>query len=431
MKHNMKSLLSLVLAVVMVLSLAACGAKKEEEPAAEDLVLTSDGVQLTIPGKFADLLVTEASEESTNGMRFSVSEKASIEAAKAMGLSEEEDLGAGWLFDIVRISEDDLHDLLCYDMSGMEEIARDGDNNIYMFYHPTDVRLVRENNEEMEKAAEQWGELNEWAATVRESFPAENEGLTPETHGNTELDIYFNRLAYMPDTKYTLSTLEYGPLKGDGFDASQYVDQFINGVTYEAVDEEAPDGEYAVLTFPEDDTRFDFFFAEGKGNYIRQVWNDNQNEQLYKASFDEAGQDASALMQDWYNELADFTGANMGYTADDLVGKWAEKVAGRGLIEITKAATEGEYNVNIHWASSAFESANWTMTAKSTGFPVGRISYDDAKLVIRTYTSETEFTDDVKYENGTGEFYLNSANEIVWVDDVENIAENCVFVSVD
>ena len=425
MKHNMKSLLSLVLAVVMMLSLAACGAK-EEEKTAEDLVLTSDGVQLTIPGKYADLLVTEASEESNTGMRFSVSEKASVVAAKAMG---EEDAGAGWLFDIVRISEDELHQLLCNDMSGMEEIARDQNNNIYMFYHPTDVRLVRESNEEMEKASEQWSELNEWASSVRESFPAENEGLTPETHGNTDLDIYFNRLAYMPETKYTLSTLEYGPLEGDGFDASQYVEKFINGATYETVDEEAPDGEYAVLTFPEDDVRFDVFFADG--NYIREVWNNDQNEQLYKVSFDDAALKASDVMQDWYNELADFTGANMGYTADDLVGRWAEKIAGRGLIEITKAETEGEYNVNIHWASSAFESSNWTMTAKASDFPVGRISYDDGKLVIRTYTSETEFTDDVQYENGTGEFYLNSANEIMWVDDVDNAGEDCVFVSVD
>ncbi len=392
------------------------------------LVLSNGGVKLTVPAEYADLLIAKAPEKNAEGVLFTVSEKASVEAAKALG--EEYD-GAGWLFDIARISEDELHQKLCNDMSGQDEIGRDDNGGIYMLYRPTDVRLVRENNEEMMKATEQWSKLNEWAGSVGKSFIAENPGLVAETRTNTELDIYLNRLAYMPETKYTLSTLDYGPLNGDGFDATLYLEKLVNGVTYEVVDEEAPDGEYAVLSFPEDDIRFDFFFAEGKENYIRQVWNEGKNELLYKANFDYFELQASKLMHDWYNELADFTGANMGYTPDDLVGKWAEKIAGRCQIEITKSKVAGEYDVTIHWGSSAWESSNWTMTAKGSNFPVGRMSYDNAKLVIRTYSSETEYTDKVQYENGTGEFYLNSANELIWIDNVDHAAENCVFVSVD
>ena len=59
------------------------------------------------------------------------------------------------------------------------------------------------------------------------------------------------------------------------------------------------------------------------------------------------------------------------------------------------------------------------------------LKYEDAKHYVRTYTSETEYTDELKSENGSGLFYLNSANEILWEDKVDNAGENCVFISVE
>ena len=111
------------------------------------------------------------------------------------------------------------------------------------------------------------------------------------------------------------------------------------------------------------------------------------------------------------------------------MGRWAEKIAGRGLITIKKTR-EGEYSVLIDWPSSAFERAIWEMTATPAG-EGGALKYEDAKHYVRTFQSDTEYTDELKYENGSGMLYLNSANEVMWEDKVDQAGENCVFISTD
>ena len=70
------------------------------------------------------------------------------------------------------------------------------------------------------------------------------------------------------------------------------------------------------------------------------------------------------------------------------------------------------------------------MTAYATDVP-GQLRYENARCYVRTYTSETDFTDAVEYENGTGTFTLNSVNEIMWDDETAHAGDDCVFVSVD
>ena len=94
-------------------------------------------------------------------------------------------------------------------------------------------------------------------------------------------------------------------------DAAVYAERLMTGegLSYEEADlSETPDGEYVVFSFPEDDLRFDFFLAEGGENYVRQVWN-GDCEQLYKAVFADGTTKASAVMQEWYEALAE--GTNM------------------------------------------------------------------------------------------------------------------------
>ena len=73
-----KTVLCILLALAMVLALTACGAKAEDikdtAAAAEDIVLKKDGLQLTIPAEYADLVIAEAPADD---LLFSVSEKAS------------------------------------------------------------------------------------------------------------------------------------------------------------------------------------------------------------------------------------------------------------------------------------------------------------------------------------------------------------------
>ena len=89
-----------------------------------------------------------------------VYEKASQDAAEAMG---EDTDGAGELCRIIRVTEDKLQSLQSGDMSGMKVFAKDAYGKYYLFCTPTDVRIVRQTNEELSSAMEQWTELTEWA----------------------------------------------------------------------------------------------------------------------------------------------------------------------------------------------------------------------------------------------------------------------------
>lgn len=446
MKYKKKSVLSVVLAAVMVLSLAACAATGEKSSegfaiSGESLDINNNALRpdgeassiymnadrkLLIPLEYNELLQTETPENDENGILFTVSEIASIEADQAQGGSGE---GAGWLFSIGVISEIQLYDMLCNDMSGVDVFARDPDGTYYVYYHPTDVRMVRENYDD-DESIELWTTLNEWAwSSVRDTFVAENDGLIAETFGNADLDIYLARAAFVDSTAYALSPSTWRPVTANGVYAEPYVMRLIRNAQVEALDNETtavPDGEYIFLNFPNDDMRFDFFLAEGSENIYRQVW--SGNEQLFRINFADGTTKASEIMQEWYDALAEADMMReLGYTPDDLIGRWAEKIAGRGVVTITQGA-KGMYDVLVEWSNSAAEQYIWEMTARPTGAG-GVLSYENGRHLIRTYESDGKFTEEVKYEDGTGEFYLNSAYELMWRDDIDGAGENTVFVN--
>ncbi len=437
MKTWMKTVFSLALAAAMIAGLAACGAKEktdtnvDAEPTAQVGQNGSAGwvngdLTLNVPSEYTSLVLVDMPNDDPDGVLFSVSEKASVEAGKADG--HDASWGDGWLFGIRRVDEDTLHEMLCWDMSGAEVFAKDAEGNYYVYTHPTDVRLYRQ-NEAYAEAAEQWTMLNDWAwSDVRSDFLAENTGLEPFERGNSMLDMYLARAAYQQDANYTVTTLEYGALTPDeGFDAAPYAEKLMDYLTCEEADlGETPDGEYIVLSFPDEDMRFDFFRLEGKGNYVRQVG--YNGEYLMKLTLADRSA-ATDVMQAWCDELAANAIGNtaLGYTPDDLVGVWAEKIAGRGFIEISKA-DESTYQVEIHWPSSAFEQAVWEMTATPIG-KGGALRYENAKHYVRTFTSDTEYTDEVEYEDGAGTFSLNSAFEIMWDDEKDGAGDNCVFIN--
>ncbi len=390
-----------------------------------NVVYENGGKKLTVPGEYNDLLVTET-PLAGDGIFFTVSEKASVEAAKAQGESGE---GAGLLFSIGTVNENRLHEMLCGDMSGAEVFASDKDGNYYIFYHPTDVRFVRESYEDIEDDMAQWSALNEWAQTkVRSAFVAEN-GLIAESRGNSMLEMYLYRTAYQADTVYTLSTLDHGPLAPFGVDAKPYVDRLTKGLTLKTADPgETPDGEYVVLNFP-DDVRFDFFLAPGNGeNYIRQTWSDDLTA-LYKATYADGTTLTSAIAKEWYSALVKAHGLTPIPlpTADDLIGRWAEKMAGRGVITVEAGDKEGTYAIKIDWSNSAFDGEHWEMVGVAGNG--AEIRYENGVHATRTYAEDGTYTEVVHYENGTGTFILNSVNEIMWQDDIDNVAEDCVFVS--
>ena len=398
----------------------------ETEPAAPETV-ENGGLTLSIPAGYSELLIVETPENDENGRLFSVWEKASFEAARAQGFE------GGRLFGIGRIGEEKLHELLCYDMSGQEVFARDGEGNYYVYYHPTDVQFVRDSYEgvgdETNADWQQWAMLNEWASgSVRDVFREEN-GLTAYRRGNSLAESFLARAAYLEGAKYTVSTLEFGPLSPEGVDAAPYVERLLEGLTLEEADlSETPDGEYAVVYFPEEDIRLDFFFADG--SYIRQTWA-GVDELLYKASYADGETVASEVVREWYDAIASAHGLRSGEdgTYDPLLGVWADSIAGRAMITVSKDAPQGPYRVEVRWSGSAWETAFWNMTA-APGEDGKSLRYEDCTHSVVTFSGEdgTEETWETLYENGTGAFLLSDADELTWQDDEENAADGMVFI---
>lgn len=301
-KYN--RILTMLLVLLLAALLTACGepaAPAETDATAEPAetaaqVLENDGMTLTIPAEYAELVIAEAPENAEDGTLFTVSEKTSVEAAKKQG---GEDWGAGWLFGVARRSEEQTQQMRTSDMSGAEIFAKDAAGNYYIFTHPTDVRILRD-GEIGEEDMKQWSVLNEWAwSAVRDAFVAENEGLEPVTFGNSEMDIAFARIAYT-DVKYTIGTTEYGPLEPKDVDPAPYLERLMNGVTYEYTDSATPDGEFVALRFPDEELRFDFFPGT---NLIRRAYGEEGDGILYKATFADGETDACAVLQEWYDAL--------------------------------------------------------------------------------------------------------------------------------
>ena len=447
MKYQKKSLGNVVLAVLLALALAACAVSGTEQEAQgvrisgesldlNDLALRPDGeaaqiyenagLRLLVPLEYNGLVTVSEEQE---GALFSVSEKASIDAAEKQGETE---WGPGWLFSIGTVTEDELHEMLCYDMSGAEVFARDEDGRYYLYCHPTDVRFVRESYEDIDEDMAQWTTLNEWASTVPDNFIAENPGLTPEKHGNTDLDMYLARAAYLDGVKYTISATEYGPMDGSGFDALRYVSGLTSGVTFETVDDsETPDGEYIVLSFPDDDIRFEFFLKEDEQSYIRQVWSGN-NRMLYKAVFEDGtpALETGNIMSEWYRALA---AENLGdaldesgFTGEDFVGEWQDEVSQRAVMSIKTTDEAGVYDVVVHWGSSFDSAVQWRMRA-SAGAQDEILSYENGLKVELNFSEGEAEQETVVWENGTGYFMFRDGY-LTWYDEQQPEAAQCRFV---
>ena len=284
---------------------AAAEIAASDAEAFDTKMLSVQGLHIPVPAVYSDQLVIQKPEGRDDGTFLTVSEKASIDAASDDDGSNE---GAGWLFSLAKISEETLRQLLCQDMSGMEVFAYDTDGNYYTYNHPTDVRYMRESVEQMTADQDKWSALCEWAGSVPERVVLQNPGLTPVKRTNTNLDIILARIAYAGDVKYTISTTAHGPMDPADVDPAPYLNRLVNGVTFQyAYDEEEPDGEYVVLDLPGEGVRYDFFLAEGKENYVREVHGEDYSI-LYKAVFEDGNSKASAIMNEWYEALVKKSG---------------------------------------------------------------------------------------------------------------------------
>ena len=305
----MKRTAAILLVLVMAFSLCACsnagGNSGKTGAGATEGSAIDIGYNFAIPEEYADRLIVKTDEE---GLLVSVYEKESVEAAQA--LDKDNFDGAGWLFALGTVSAEELHRMLCYDMSGADVFAEDAEGRYFVYYHPTDVRIVRAENGYNDEAFARWAELNEWAASVRPGFVAENEGLTAVSYDNSEIAMELARAAYLEGTTYEIRTLEYGAvgaLEPAGVDAAPFAERLIRNAEYTYVEQdETPDGEYIVLYFPEEDMRLDFFLADG--NYVRLTNNEGNGAQLFRATLADGEASAGEIMRAWVDALAEANG---------------------------------------------------------------------------------------------------------------------------
>lgn len=360
------------------------------------------GLRLEVQPKYNDLITVEVPADDPNGLLFTVSETASL---KAGGFD-----GAGWLFSIGKISADELHQMLCRDMSGAEVFAMGEDGSYYMYYHPTDVRYARETVEKMHEDQDQWSMLCEWASTVRDSL-AEKNGLEPVYYGNSEIDMLVARAAWGENAGVTLSTTEFGPVAIEGTDGSQYADVILLAGFVPSDEKEAPDGEYVVLNFPDEGVRVDFFFAPG--NYARIVRDDTET--LYQATvfFNEIHY--ADIMQGWYYTAAEQQGLKARDEGlADFLGSWSEKVAHRGRVTISESLASGKVIIEASWPESAAVEDNWVMIASLSR--AGTLVYSDGYWFSTEYGEGGESWAIDSDDSVNGEFSLNENGELVWVD---------------
>jgi len=266
----------------------------------EDCSYEHDGYRLRMPQEFDKLLLTETKFQEGNRL-FSVSEKASIAAAQ----KEYADYsGAGWLFAISKVSEAELQQMLCEDMSGRTLFARDDKGSYYIFEHPTDVRYMRETPAAMKRDQEQWSKLSAWVwSDVRKNFLKDNPGLSPLTADNSNIGICLANLSYRSGTKYSLGKKSAADCSGEGVWSLPFGEKLLYGNTYEMVKGDTTlKGDYVKLTIPKDKTELYFFQRKGT-TYVLEK-REGQQSNLYKATPVEEHAEALSVVQEWYDTAA-------------------------------------------------------------------------------------------------------------------------------
>ena len=292
----MKKIISILAAAILALSL--CGTVLAETPA-ENFTAENGGLTISIPRKYFERLQVIAPVDAPDGTLFEVFEQASIDAVKGT----DEELGAGWIYSIRKATKDEVNELRGGILLGEEVFAKAEDGGFYLLCMPTDYRFIRQNYEGTENEEILFREMLDWAVSeVPQALIAQN-GLTPFTYTNTDVDQLFARILYEGNRNFNLIFLEENAHKPDKVDPAPYIEKLAEGVTIEEVDEsETPDGEYIVLNDLGTDARFDFFRADG--NYVREIWNNGENHALYKVTFADSSLKLNSIMEAWYNAVA-------------------------------------------------------------------------------------------------------------------------------
>ncbi len=112
-------------------------------------------------------------------------------------------------------------------------------------------------------------------------------------------------------------------------------------------------------------------------------------------------------------------------------GWWGEKTANRGRITVT-VGEDGWYGFEISWPRNKLQTDMWMLTA----VPINKntMQYKDCQHYLLTFNAANPNIIDREetiHLNGTGTISMNSANEMIWLDDQDHRAADCVFVKLN
>lgn len=303
----LKKLLSLSLALALSLSLCACtpASTSLSTPTEVDTraKYTNKGLTLSIPNEYLDLLVIASPDKrGIYSEMFCVYERASLEAAEAMF---GQGIAGGWLFSIGRVTKAEFQEMMLGGMTGAEAFATDADGYYYIYYHPTDVQLVRL-EEYTDADIKQWTELCEWASAMADTFRDDNPGLTPYFRTYKDIDCALHWIA-CTGKRATLRTKDNSRVcTPTFFESLPYAEQLLDVLYFDYISGDLnPEGNYITLSVPDalPDASFDFFTDEGQQQFIRQNIPDS-DPIFFVASLDGKEFPAGAIVTRWLDAVS-------------------------------------------------------------------------------------------------------------------------------
>lgn len=96
-------------------------------------------------------------------------------------------------------------------------------------------------------------------------------------------------------------------------------------------------------------------------------------------------------------------------------GTWAEKTSERVVIVVEPTSEKGWFDVTITWREALPQKDLYTMRAHYQ--KDGSLFYDNCRYLVRTFSDDGKYKDDVKYTNGSGLLKLDLADKVLyWTD---------------
>ena len=114
---------------------------------------------------------------------------------------------------------------------------------------------------------------------------------------------------------------------------------------------------------------------------------------------------------------------------NDFIGRWAEKISERVVMDIYANQNDDEYQIFITWRENNLAQKDiYRFNCKPD--KNGTLKYSKGIHIYRFYNSDKNFEDKIDYIDGSGEFKIKN-NEIVWLDNKDNSETSFIHANSD